>query len=219
MPATVHAMFAVPFSTAVHPAADALNAELRKLILDLETTAESQRNPAPVMHIPAGLYESDFTFFARKERAVQQLRDFCWASLGELIQALTGRSAAQMAQMRILSHTWFHVTRDGGWFGHHNHPMASWSGVYCVDDGRPNPAVPENGVLTFPNPLQAANVFLDPGNVPMEPPYSHGNYAQRLQPGQLVMFPSWLSHFVTPYRGDGTRITVAFNCWFSQATG
>ena len=31
------------------------------------------------------------------------------------------------------------------------------------------------------------------------------------EPGMLVMFPSWLEHWVTPYRGKGQRISVAFN--------
>jgi hypothetical protein len=35
-----------------------------------------------------------------------------------------------------------------------------------------------------------------------------------LEPGQLVLFPSWVLHDVKPYEGDGERITVAFNCWF-----
>ena len=37
----------------------------------------------------------------------------------------------------------------------------------------------------------------------------------RLEPGQLVLFPSWLLHDVKPFQGEGERITVAFNCWFS----
>ena len=36
----------------------------------------------------------------------------------------------------------------------------------------------------------------------------------RLRAGQLVLFPSWFNHEVLPYRGQGERITVAFNCWF-----
>ena len=33
----------------------------------------------------------------------------------------------------------------------------------------------------------------------------------RPQPGLLLMFPSWLSHAVRPYRGDGVRISIAIN--------
>ena len=30
-----------------------------------------------------------------------------------------------------------------------------------------------------------------------------------------MLFPSWILHDVKPYEGEGERITVAFNCWFS----
>lgn len=211
MKVDVHPLFAVPFGSIVHPAPDALNRELRELILRLER--ESSGNPAAVMELPSGLYESDFTFFARPEACVGQLRDFCWAALGELLCDVNSFPREMLAQLRISSHTWFHVTRKGGWFGHHNHPMASWSGVYCVDSGGDAPAL-DSGLLTFPNPLPASNVFLDAGNASMRFPYATSNYAQTLKPGQLVLFPSWLGHFVSPYQGEGERITVAFNCWF-----
>jgi len=33
----------------------------------------------------------------------------------------------------------------------------------------------------------------------------------RPRPGLMLIFPSWLSHGVRPYRGDGVRISVAMN--------
>ena len=29
--------------------------------------------------------------------------------------------------------------------------------------------------------------------------------------GLLLMFPSWLNHFVNPFMGGGERISIAFN--------
>lgn len=216
MKVEINPVFAVPFGSIVHPEAGALNAELRSLILRLES--ESVGNVDAVMEVPQGLYESEFTFFARNEPCVSRLRDFCWAALGEMILEVTGQPRQALAGLRIGSHTWFHVTRKGGWFGYHNHPMASWSGVYCVDPGRATDRL-ESGLLTFPNPLPASSVFLDAANSGLRFPFSSSNYAQALQPGQLVLFPSWLGHFVSPYQGDGERITVAFNCWFGPNEG
>jgi Putative 2OG-Fe(II) oxygenase len=31
------------------------------------------------------------------------------------------------------------------------------------------------------------------------------------EPGMIVIFPSWMYHFVNPFHGDGERISVAFN--------
>jgi hypothetical protein len=37
--------------------------------------------------------------------------------------------------------------------------------------------------------------------------------AEMLTPraGMMVLFPSWLQHAVRPYRGQGLRISIAFN--------
>jgi uncharacterized protein (TIGR02466 family) len=36
-------------------------------------------------------------------------------------------------------------------------------------------------------------------------------YSNTTTPGELVMFPSWLAHFVNAHHNEGERITVAFN--------
>ena len=36
----------------------------------------------------------------------------------------------------------------------------------------------------------------------------------RLAEGQVIVFPSYLYHEVTPFYGKNLRITVATNCWF-----
>jgi predicted 2-oxoglutarate/Fe(II)-dependent dioxygenase YbiX len=46
--------------------------------------------------------------------------------------------------------------------------------------------------------------------VPFAPSIRH----VALEPGQLVVFPSWILHDVKPFQGEGERVTVAFNCWF-----
>ena len=41
-------------------------------------------------------------------------------------------------------------------------------------------------------------------------PYGYQVASIALEPGQLVMFPSWFLHDVKPFEGEGTRITIAF---------
>lgn len=216
MTLNVFSAFAVPMAEAHHPEPAALNAALMRLVLALEAQGAGYRNPDPVVHQPEGLFESDFDFFSREEACVQELRAFVWSSLGEFLRNINPNLAGGMHGLRIASQTWFHVTRDGGYFGYHNHPMASWSGVYCVSPGEPDPAYSNNGCLVFPHPQMAVNTFIDPANSTLRWPYSHGNFVLTLKPGQLVFFPSWLGHYVTPFHGAGQRITVAFNAWFSR---
>lgn len=213
---SIHPAFAVPLGDIQHPSPEAMNGDLESLIISLESQGATYRNPESVVAQPAGLFESTFDFFARPEPVVGQLRTFCWAALGDLIRQLNTALEHDTRDLRIGSQSWFHVTRNGGHFGFHNHPMASWSGVYCVSNGDPDRTVPGNGMLTFPTPNVAANAFLDVANATLRWPYSQSNLALDLNPGQLILFPSWLGHYVTPFQGSRPRITVAFNTWFNR---
>lgn len=211
--------FAVPFIEAQLPDCAALNAQLKALFLAREAEGDKWRNPVTSMRINQGLFESDFTIFAWPEPCVQALREFCWGALSRCIAQLNGYGQAEMDRLQIFSHTWFHVTRRNGYFGLHNHPMASWSGVYCVSAGEDDPGEPDSGVLHFLNPSQLANMYVDPANTRIRAPYGMGGKRVKFRDGQLVLFPSWVNHEVLPFRGNGERITVAFNCWFKMQDG
>lgn len=217
MTVNVFPAFAVPMAEVLYPDSDVLNTALMRLILALETQVGGYRNPDPVVHQPHGLFESQFDFFTRDELCVQQLRGWVWSSLAEFLRNINPTLADGIRGLQIASQTWFHVTRDGGYFGYHNHPMASWSGVYCVSDGEPTPGYSNNGCLVFPHPQLSTSIFLDPTNAQLRWPFTHGNYVLTLKPGQMVLFPSWLGHYVTPFRGAGQRTTIAFNVWFNRA--
>jgi len=216
MTVEIYPAFSVPFGQRRHPNAEALNGELKQLLLAREAEGTRYANPHPSLKQQRGVFESDFELFSWPEACVQELKRFCWESLGQAIAELNGYGAREMAALQIYSHTWYHVTRKGGFTILHTHPMASWSGVYCVDPGTTPEDYPESGVLRFHNPHHYSNYFMDAGNAKLRAPYHHGTWSIRLQPGQLVLFPSWVQHEVLPFHGDGERITVAFNCWFGS---
>lgn len=216
-PSGIASMFSVPVAQAHLAGSAALNAELRALFLSRENHP-SVRNPHPSLRQQAGVYESDFTLFSWPDACVRTLRDFCWQELGRTVQDLNQYDAEEMRRLQIYSHTWFHITRYGGFVINHTHPMASWSGVYCVNPGKNPGDRPESGVLRFHNPHHYSNNFLDAGNSRLRPPFHHGSWSFNLQAGQLILFPSWLPHEVLPFYGDDERITVAFNCWFAHRT-
>jgi uncharacterized protein (TIGR02466 family) len=212
MQSNIFSLFAVPFVQVVHPDSRALNAALSHLILTLEAQGDSNRNASPKMEIPDALFESTFDFFNRSEPCVMELRRFCFSWLFKTIGELSDLTAPQLNALTIKSHTWFHVTRNAGFFSLHNHPMASWSGVYCVAPG--DGVGSQNGAVTFFNPMGAGNMFMDQSNCRLKLPFSSGNFSLRQQAGELILFPSYLFHQVLPYFGKTERITIAFNCWF-----
>lgn len=213
----ISAIFAVPFALARHPAPERLNAELRGLFLAREAEGPRYANPNPYTQRNAELFESHFDLFKWPEPCVQQLKNYCWTELMHLLAGINDYDQATMERMRIHADAWFHVTRRGGFFGIHNHPMASWSGVYCVAGGEHDAGRPESGQLCFLNPFVMNTMFVDAGVARLQAPFTYASRNFQLEAGDLVFFPSWVLHEVKPFLGEGERITVAFNCWFSMA--
>lgn len=42
-------------------------------------------------------------------------------------------------------------------------------------------------------------------------PFNKFSYSSEFKPGKVIMFPSWLTHWVNPFETDGERVTVAYN--------
>ncbi|WP_374602750.1 putative 2OG-Fe(II) oxygenase [Arenimonas sp.] len=206
--------FAVPLVIAKLDDCQALNAQLRELFLEKEAQGDKYRNPEPMVYRNTALFESNFRLFDWPQSCIATLRTFCYRNLYRAIGELNGYDQATLQKLHISVESWFHIARRGGYFGAHNHAMHSWSGVYCVkhEDDDPNS---QSGLLTFINPNGAGSMFLDMALASMKPPYALSPRMLRLEPGQLVLFPSWLLHEVLPYEGTSERITVAFNARFA----
>ena len=206
--------FAVPFVLCEHPDPVGLNERLRSLFLQREQAGERYANPQPLVQRNEALWESNFQLFDWPDRPVAELRDYCWQQLYRAIGELNGYTRDELLRLHIGAESWFHITRKGGYFALHNHPMASWSGVYCVAAGDDRSGIEDSGLLSFVSPMAANTMYIDMAIARMGQPYAYGPRNFKLKAGQLVLFPSWVLHEVRPYFGDGERITVAFNARF-----
>lgn len=206
-------VFAVPFGEARLADCERLNRELEALFLARETG--EYRNPSPT-HVPQQeTFESRFNLFRWPESCVQELRAFVLNSVAQTVAEACGLQPAELARLVIHNHTWFHITRYAGSFVAHNHPLASWSAVYCVRAGERLPDQPGSGVLRFLDTRPGADAYLDVANRRLRPAFALGCREVRLEEGQVMVFPSYAFHEVSPFYGRDTRITVATNCWFS----
>jgi uncharacterized protein (TIGR02466 family) len=209
----VHPLFATPFAEVRLPACERLNRELAALFLQRET--DEHRNPTP-SHVPqAETFESRFNLFRWTDACVQELRGFMLNAIAQMVIATTSLKAEDLARLTFQNHTWFHISRYAGSFVAHNHPLASWSAVYCVRAGESVAQHPDSGVLRFLDVRQGANAYLDPANASLHRPFALAPMEFKLEAGQMVIFPSYVFHEVAPFYGSDTRITVATNCWFS----
>jgi uncharacterized protein (TIGR02466 family) len=213
----VNTAFPSPIMSTQLPNASTLNARLTNLFLNWEQDKARPRSSVPTPVIKVAVYESDFSLFQSQEPLIQQLAHFCLNAVGHVVSHLNSYSAADMGALRIYHHSWYHLTRQGGYTAQHNHPMASWSGVYCVDPGDTISDNPNSGTLRFLDSRTTAGMYLDPGNSHLAGPFGFGELAYNLAPGQLLLFPSYMMHEVAPYYGERPRITVAFNAWLRAA--
>jgi uncharacterized protein (TIGR02466 family) len=177
------------------PDADAMNDELLALILAQEASSPT------LGRSNIGGWHSPPDFLARPDGAVSALTTWiAWA-----VQQMVNATAGPGTYTGTLSvSAWATVCRLGAYHAPHSHPDSAWSGVYYVDPGNERADRPLSGVLEFLDPRGGAEAVTAPGDPYGEP------FRVRPQAGLLVVFPSWLYHWVHPYSGDRPRIAVSF---------
>lgn len=195
--------------------ADPAHQALQRLILNHEQ-AEARKSDSP-QPLHRQVFESEFDFLNWREPAVLALKQLFHRRLAEVIMGTSRLDQSALMKLKIVSESWFHITRSGGYVRSHNHPQHSWSAIYCVDPGDPEPQYDHDaGHLLFFDPRTSANMFLDMANSELKSAYSDHAYRFRPAAGELIVFPSYVWHAVEPYHGELPRITVAANFRFNQ---
>jgi len=121
----------------------------------------------------------------------QSIHSACAAALGEM-----GR-ASQAFQLQ----SWVNLHDRGGFNFLHMHEGSLLSGSFYLK-------VPSgSGALCFRDPRPGVTHGSIKGSVP------NGHADIHLKPGAglLVLFPSWMEHYVEPHESDEPRICLAFN--------
>ncbi len=205
-------LWATPF---YRSATDASRADmLRDYILANEQDSRRKSNSPQRAH--PGVFESTFDFLDWPSPVTQELKQFLYGHLAGVVRAANGFDADTLRRLRFHNHCWFHITRQGGYFQNHNHPLASWSLVYCVDPGDTEPINEfEAGHLIFHDPRACASMYLDEANRGWLRESSFDALRFRPAKGDLLIFPSYVQHAVEPYHGSAPRISVAANFWFA----
>ena len=118
-------------------------------------------------------------------------------------------SKVDPASLRLKLFAWMNVNPPGGYNAPHSHPGAHWSGVYYVS--QPEVEVGNSGMIEFLDPrsdlpnwrILQANAFRAKKRI-------------RPAPGTLILFPSYLVHWVYPNETSDERVTIAFNATFRK---
>jgi len=178
------------------PDAEAMNDDLRELILSEE------REYSSLGRSNIGGWHSQTDFLNRREPAVEALATWITWAVNRMIDATTAPGSFKGT---ISVSAWATICRAGAYHAPHSHPDSAWSGVYYVDAGSNATDRSLSGVLEFIDPRAGVEAVTAPGDPYGEP------VRVRPEAGLIVIFPSWLYHWVHPYTGHAPRIAVSFN--------
>lgn len=122
------------------------------------------------------------------------------------------KATADPETLRLKLFGWMNINPPGGFNAPHTHPGAHWSGVYYVAQ----PAVEEgtSGMIEFLDPRSDLPNWRILGAKAFRP-----KRRIRPQPGEIVIFPSYLVHWVYPNDTSEERVTIAFNATFKKTRG
>jgi uncharacterized protein (TIGR02466 family) len=178
------------------PGADVANPALADYILALE-----EDNRALTTDYRAG------NFLTVDHPAVEWLRQCVNRATADYFRQLKMAYAVDWTV-----HGWANVNRLGDYHDPHNHPHCYLSGTYYVQvptdraplrtrsDVRP-------GCITFYDPRgPAVNMGAIRGD-----PYIEPEHTVEPRPGQILLWPAFLMHFVHPNLSETPRISISFN--------
>lgn len=201
----VRTLFGMPMLSVLWPDAEELNRQLADLALSLERTQPSVRQSNQ------GGWQSEKNLQTLPHPAVRML--LSWIDVGVYLLAseLIGEEVVDRLPEKWRVSAWANVNRVGHFNGIHYHVGGFWSGVYYVALEEGGPEGSGSGVIGFRNPSQAGMVA---SNIrapeALQKAFQQEVYMQP-RPGLMLIFPSWLEHWVSPYAGPGPRISIAFD--------
>ena len=198
----VRGLFATPVAALEVPDAERINAALSTAIL-------SRRDIYPSIQASnAGGWHSDRDILEWGGAEAAQVIDL---AKGVAAQLTADRTGAPIRPAWRVS-AWANVSTAGHANVAHYHAGAFWSGTYYVEDGGCGGDPSLGGEFEMLDPRgPAPGMYAPTLKFTGDGASVGGAETIRPKPGLMILFPSWLMHQVRPYRGTGTRISLAFN--------
>lgn len=196
-------MFATPFARFAVPDSVVLNAallhEAERMSGADEGVSKSNRDG---WHSKGNLFDEDAPCF-------QRLRDAAQDAVFDMTKKVTSKVAPESLKLKLFG--WMNINPKGGYNAPHTHPGAHWSGVYYV--AQPEADASSSGSIEFLDPrtdlphwqILRASTFRNKRTI-------------RPVAGEMILFPSYLMHWVHPNTSTDDRITIAFNATFRKKT-
>lgn len=147
-------------------------------------------------------WHSDTDLMTRPEPGLSTLARFITSAMLEATRAIA--PGFDPAKFRVTTEGWININPQHGYNVPHRHLGYHWSGCYYVTV--PVEEGSESGSIEFLSPLIVPAEYKLLGASCFRE-----KIVMRPMPGDLLIFPSYLTHWVVPNEVDEDRITIAFN--------
>lgn len=150
-------------------------------------------------------WHSPQTFFKQEYKSFKDLT----SRIIKFTEQATYTIAPSITERKLTwqSQAWVNINANVGFNAPHDHPNFMWSGVYYVQV--PEELKGKEGNLEFLDPR--SNIASVAGPLLEMKEYFASNIAVKPDKGRIVLFPSYLMHWVYPHFSQTDRISVAFN--------
>ncbi len=183
------------------------NTEELNTALELEIYKERVRDPVGVYRSnTSGTWHSDTDLLNRLDGPFATLKQM-WANA--FMQYAISQGCHPKTKLGWDLRAWAMIYSDRGYATAHNHPQCHFAGVYYVRGAEQEAKVMATGDKVRPGTLE----FVTPHQHDVWANWANLAPMCRVEPkeGKMVLFPSWLFHFVHPVVGQDDRIAVACN--------
>jgi len=173
----------------------------------LAETIQRQKNSSGIDRSNWHGWHSEDDFFERNEPGHQALRE----KILEAIQLSTKKVSQNFDFSRygIQAEGWINVLGKGGLNTPHDHPGWVWSGCYYVSAPETDNDLSGN-IEFFDTRTNLRTLTIEGASC------FTSKFTMKPSEGMLIIFPSYLRHWVYPNESEQVRVSVAFNARFAR---
>ena len=154
-----------------------------------------------------GGWHSSGNLFEGDAECIKRLNNLAEHSIWQANETIGAKADSNELELKIFA--WMNMNPVQGFNAPHTHPGAHWSGVYYVN--QPPTESESAGMIEF----MAPRTDLPNWRI-LEASAFRLKKKLRPQAGEIVLFPSYLLHWVYPNESDEERVTIAFNGTFRK---
>ena len=194
----------VSFKTPVHIIRPNLSESFLK---ELEADIYKIQSNSPSIEVSnINGWHSETDLFTRKENSIKTLCGVLMTETTRQLMSISSNFDPKKYDGQFGG--WININPKGGANATHHHQPWDWSGVFYVKQPNISNEGGRSGMIEFINPCQQSSTLASKGfeNSGMAPFLRF-----RPNPGEIVLFPSYLLHSVYPNETDDDRITIAYN--------